>query len=315
MKTRTKWTMMGLIFFILVVVFVAYHYMGSSGQTVKYVSVKKGDIKQKVIVTGLIQPRYITQVKSSISGQVSKLLIHEGDLVKKSQPLLIVKPQPTPDQLATQIDVVNQAKATLLNAKSHYDRDYKLFKNKMIDADTIAKDQKDYLVAQSAYSAAKEQLELIEQGKTTIAGKLIDNRISSPVAGTVLKRSVDIGDSIVPVTQAQSGTVLFQIASLKDMIFRGDVSQIDVGKLALNMPASLQVAALPKVKLNGKVAQIAVQVTLPATDSSQGSNSADDIFSNSQTSVQNGFEIKIDHFQLPKATFFAFRVSGNRNHY
>ena len=294
-----KWSIAAIIFsFILIVIF-SYFQLRAPDQKLDFIQVKKGDIKQTVMVTGLIIPSSTSQIKSPISGQVSKLLTQEGMQVKKSQPLIILKPQLLPEELAKQLDTLNQAKATLINAKAHYNRSARLLEKKMIAPDNAAQDKKAYLIAQSGYEAAKQQLELLQQGQTTIAGKLIDNRISSPINGTILKRNVGVGDSIVPVTQSQTGTVLFQIANLNKMIFKGMVSQIDIGKLAKNMPATLEVTALPKLRLKGKVSNIAVQISSPAAQD-QSSNSSNDIFSNSQTSVQNGFEIIIDHFHLPQ---------------
>ena len=57
-----------------------------SGQTtVMQSEIKKGQITVKILTTGTIQPENRLQIKSPIAGRVDRVLVNEGDRVKKGQ--------------------------------------------------------------------------------------------------------------------------------------------------------------------------------------------------------------------------------------
>ena len=87
----------------------------------------------------------------------------------------------------------------------------------------------------------------------------MESVIRAPAAGIVLSRSVDPGDPVVPLTSFQEGTELVTVADMSDLIFRGTVDEIDVGKLKLGFPARLSIGALPDANLTGELARIAPQ--------------------------------------------------------
>ncbi len=72
----------------------------------------------------------------------------------------------------------------------------------------------------------------------------------------VLSRIVEEGNPVVPLTSYQAGTDLMTLAYMEDLIFKGTVDEIDVGKLATGMKAEIKVGALPKDTVRGVVARI-----------------------------------------------------------
>ena len=64
----------------------------------------------------------------------------------------------------------------------------------------------------------------------------MESIIRAPAAGTVLTRAVNPGDPITPLTSYQPGTELATIADMSDLIFKGTVDEIDVGKLRVGLP-------------------------------------------------------------------------------
>ena len=87
----------------------------------------------------------------------------------------------------------------------------------------------------------------------------MESIIRAPAAGTILTRAVNPGDPIVPLTSYQPGTELATIADMSDLIFKGTVDEIDVGKLRVGLPARIKVGALPTDVVTGKVSRIAPQ--------------------------------------------------------
>jgi HlyD family secretion protein len=103
---------------------------------------------------------------------------------------------------------------------------------------------------------ATEKLALIESGNTTIADLKVDNIIKSPISGTVLSRLVEEGDPVVPLTSYQEGTELLTLAKMDDLVFRGNVDEIDVGKLFVGMEAEIEIGAISGDKLIGVLKEI-----------------------------------------------------------
>ncbi len=61
---------------------------------------------------------------------------------------------------------------------------------------------------------------------------------------------------VVPLTPYQQGTVLMRMAAMRDLIFRGTVDEIDVGRLQEGMPVTLKIGALPGASVKGQLAKI-----------------------------------------------------------
>ena len=70
----------------------------------------------------------------------------------------------------------------------------------------------------------------------TIGDEAVETVIQSPIQGFILEKMVEIGDPVVPLTTFQEGTVLMTMAEMDELLFRGTVDEIDVGRLAEGMP-------------------------------------------------------------------------------
>ena len=83
--------------------------------------------------------------------------------------------------------------------------------------------------------------------------------IRAPAEGILLQRLVNPGDPVVPLTSYQAGTDLATLADMNNLIFKGTVDEIDVGKLTIGMPVRLKIGALPDQSVTGKLSRIAPQ--------------------------------------------------------
>ncbi len=64
------------------------------------IKVQKGNIVEKALAVGTIEPENEISVKSKVSGVVKRIFADAGTYVKAGQPLLEVRPDPTPIELA-----------------------------------------------------------------------------------------------------------------------------------------------------------------------------------------------------------------------
>jgi len=253
-----------LLLFLVVAAVVAgggYAYVrnGNKGDgAFKEVEVTKGTIVEKAVAVGQIQPRQKFQVKSKISGIVRRALVEVGDTVKAGDPLFEIAPTPTPLEV-TEVDRrVESAEASFRRAESDYNRSRELAGSGVLPRSDVDAKKESFELASVALNKAQQDRDLVRRGNlSTGAGK--ESIIRAPAAGTVLTRTVNEGDPIVPLTSYQPGTEMASIADMSDLVFKGTVDEIDVGKLSAGMTARIKVGALPSDIVTGKVARIAPQ--------------------------------------------------------
>jgi len=249
-----------LIFLLVVIVgavlFFAINGSASKENGVKLVACEKGEIIDKALAVGTIVPRNEIAVKSKISGIVRRLYAEVGDKVTVDMPLMDIKPDPTPLEYAEAKRQLEISQVMYENAKREMDRTQTLKDKRLVSDQEFENAKAKYDEMELRQNLAEEKLALIEKGQTTIADHVVDNVIKAPIEGTILARFVNVGDPVVPLTSYQAGTELVTLADMSDLIFRGTVDEIDVGKLRLGMPVEIKVGALPTDKVTGKLVKV-----------------------------------------------------------
>jgi HlyD family secretion protein len=220
------------------------------------VSVMKGTIMEKALAVGTIEPENEISIKSQVSGAIKKLFVDVGADVHAGDPLLEVKPNPTPVELADAKRQVELAEVDFDNVSKELNRQDLLHKRALISEQDFENTQKDYKQSELRLKTARDELELMQSGKVTIDNTKIESIIYAPIDGYVLTRSVEVGDPVTPLTSYQEGTVLMKMANMKNLVFKGTVDEIDVGKLREGMQTEIRIGALPGDTISGKLSKI-----------------------------------------------------------
>jgi len=224
----------------------------------KEVEVTQGTIVEKAVAVGQIQPRQKFQVKSKISGIVRRAMVEVGDTVKAGDALFEIAPTPTPLE-ATEVDRrVESAEASFRRAEGDYNRAMELARSGVLPKSEVEAKKESFELARVALTKAQQDRQLVQRGNLSSTSAQ-ESIIRAPAAGTVLTRMVNEGEPIVPLTSYQPGTEMATIADMSDLIFKGTVDEIDVGKLSVNMQARIKVGALPTDVVTGRVQRIAPQ--------------------------------------------------------
>ena len=218
--------------------------------------VTKGSIIDKALAVGKIEPKLEISVKSKIPGIVRRVFVEVGDRVKIGDPLMDVAPDPTPIEFAEAKRQVQIYQVGYDDAKREMDRAKSMLEKNLGTTQDYESRMAAYDEADLRLKLATEKLALIESGNTTIADLKVDNIIKSPISGTVLSRLVEEGDPVVPLTSYQEGTELLTLAKMDDLVFRGNVDEIDVGKLFVGMEAEIEIGAISGDKLIGVLKEI-----------------------------------------------------------
>jgi HlyD family secretion protein len=251
------------IFFIFLIVIIigAVLFFALSGNAkkdndLKLIIVEKGTIVDKALAVGKIEPKKENSVKSRISGIVKRIHVEIGDIVRVGDPLIDVMPDPTPIEYAEAKRQVEIYEVAYDNAQREFDRSKTLLEKNLVSDQDYDSKQSTCDQARLRLKLSQEKLQLIESGKTEIADLKVDNTIRSTINGMVLSRLVEEGDPVVPLTSYQAGTDLMTLAFMEDLIFKGTVDEIDVGRLDAGQEAEIKIGALPKDTVKGVVKRI-----------------------------------------------------------
>jgi HlyD family secretion protein len=241
-----------IIIFILVLVAVVggwYYWAGHGSKAPDYytATVARGDIVQNVTATGTIQPVLDVLVSSQISGYVNSLSADFNSKVKKDDILCTLLPTTYQAQVDSAEGDLANAKANLELQTVNVKRDQQL-----LDKNLIA--QSDFDQAKALLDEATAQVQIKTASLKTAQTNLSYCEIKSPIDGIVIKRVVDIGNSVAATLNSPT---LFEIANdLTKMQIDAAVAEADIGNVAEDQDVNFTVDAYPNRQFRGKVFQI-----------------------------------------------------------
>jgi HlyD family secretion protein len=261
MKKKSKKRLIWLIIILVVVVAAVALSSGSDDEKNgrETVKVTRENIVEKALAVGSIEPVTEIDVKSKVSGVVGRLYADVGDFVRAGDPLVEVKPDPTPLELAQAKRNVEMASIEMATLSKELERSKQLQSSGLISDQEYEVLIRRYDESKLRHQISKERLELIEKGKVKIADTNIETVVKSPLTGFILEKNVNLGDPVVPLTTYQPGTAIMRMADMNDLIFKGTVDEIDVGKIKEGMGCELQVGALPTADIIGNVILISLK--------------------------------------------------------
>jgi HlyD family secretion protein len=108
--------------------------------------------------------------------------------------------------------------------------------------------------AKAKLEAARAQIKQAEAELELAQVNLDHTKITAPVTGIVISRNVDVGQTVAASLQAPT---LFTIAQdLTEMQVDTNVSEADIGRVAIGQEATFTVDAFPNLTFQGKVSDI-----------------------------------------------------------
>ncbi len=225
-------------------------------QVPQTVAVQRGGIVQEALAIGNVVPEQEISVKSKIPGIVDKVHVAVGDRVREGDPLIDIRPDPTPLEKTEGQRNLELARVTEEGAQRELDRAEEMAKRGILSDKELQDARRAHDSARLRAQLEQERLDLLKDGRAHLEGGELSNQIRSPVTGTVLTLEVHPGDPVVPLTSYQAGTVLITLADMGKLIFRGTVDEVDVGKLTIGQPAHFTVGAIPNADVRGTLRRI-----------------------------------------------------------
>lgn len=283
---------LGLV--VLIVILIGLKKGGLLGKE-EGIRVSAEKIMQRTIIetvnaSGKVYPEIEVKVSPDISGEIVQLTVNEGDSVRKGQILARIYADIYVTQRDQVVAGVNQSKAqlsnstasliglkaTLDNLKNSYERQRKLFNDKVISRAEFEQAEQAYRTAEANYNAAREGL---KSGQASIQGAqaqlskadkdLSRTVITSPMDGMISLMNVKKGERVAG-NSFNVGTEMMRVADMRSIEVRVDVGENDIPKVKLGDTAVVEVDAYTNRKFKGLVYKIANPNT--GLSSSGGSN-------------------------------------------
>ncbi|MBT9614097.1 MAG: efflux RND transporter periplasmic adaptor subunit [Burkholderiales bacterium] len=257
-KLKALFSRKGLLGLILVLVIGggAYYALGGKDKTqVRYKTqaADRGDIHQVITANGTLNPVVLVNVGTQVSGTVKRLYVDFNDTVTPGQ--VLAELDPSLFQAALHQSEANQANsdAGLKLAQAKEKRARELLAKNFISQTAMDEAAQAFEAAQAQARLARAQ---VERDRINLRYAVI----RSPIAGVVVARSIDVGQTVAASFQTPT---LFQIAKdLRDMQIDSSVAEADVGAIFVGQSVRFTVDAFQDKNFKGKVKQIRLNPTV-----------------------------------------------------
>ncbi len=262
---------------------------GSAEVQYRTVKIERGDLLASVAASGAVTPVSLVTVGTQVSGQIRDVLVDFNTEVKAGQLLAQIDPESfeyrvrsaqadvdaaraavltaQANLLATQTQV-SRAQVDLNEAQRSQDRTLSLVEKQFIaqsegdkaralvntSVEALKATQAQVGVSQAQVSAARAN---VSQRDSALAQARIDlarTKITSPVNGIVIKRTIERGQTVASSLQAPELFVIAQ--NLSDMQVEAAIDESDVGRLVVGQKATFTVDAFPGQTFQGAVQQV-----------------------------------------------------------
>ena len=129
------------------------------------------------------------EIRPRVSGTITEVLFHDGQLVEKDAPLFVIDTRPYEASVASAKAALESARSEAALAKQELDRAKKLVANKHISESALDARKNAYRVSNAAINAAKAVLTQAELD-------LEYAHIKAPVAGRISRAEITLGNVI-----------------------------------------------------------------------------------------------------------------------
>ncbi|NJD55305.1 MAG: efflux RND transporter periplasmic adaptor subunit [Nitrospirae bacterium] len=211
--------------------------------------------------SGYVVAQRKAAVASKITGRLVSIFVEEGQRLRKgdivaqleSDDAAAVKEQASANLRAAGANL-EQARAERADAAMNYRRDKELlakgFISKLEYDSAETRNNKAEAAVSAAEAAVKASAAALRQAEVTLDYA----SIRAPFDAVVLTKNADVGDIITPLgAAANAKAAVVSIADMSSLQVEVDVSESNIGMVAMKQPCEIQLDALPDTRFRGEV--------------------------------------------------------------
>ena len=206
--------------------------------------------------TGAVEPINVVEVKSKASGLITKMPVETGTLVKPGDLLVQIDTRDVQNQYNQAEADLKASQAKLQVSDAQKKRSDELYKARVITSQEFEAASLDFENSKAALIRSAANLDLAKQ-------RLEDATVTAPTAGTILTKTVSLGQVITSATSsATGGTTLLTMADLGKVRVRALFNETDIGQVRPGQSAGVTVDAFPDRRVQGVVEKIEPSATI-----------------------------------------------------
>ncbi|HDP95672.1 MAG TPA: efflux RND transporter periplasmic adaptor subunit [Candidatus Aminicenantes bacterium] len=206
--------------------------------------VQKGVFTRVLNYTGTVMPWKQAGIIPDVSGRVERILVKQGDTVRRGQLLAELDTTSLELQRKQAVAAAAIAGAALKDARVNAERMRKLHERNAVSSMQLEK-------AELALESALTQKQSAEANLNLVRHHLKSARMSAPFDGIITARHLDEGDMINP--QMGGGFGVLTLMDLSRVKVKIDVVAEDIEKISVGMPCSVKVSTLADRMFTGTI--------------------------------------------------------------
>lgn len=263
---RTRFWIVGLLIAVLLIGAVSWFYfskpdeselsaLDDSAATVAY-----GDIEENVTAQGKLEPKEFVDVGAQVTGQLQKLHVEIGDVVKAGELLAEIDPRIYAARVNADEARINTLKAQLVEqeaqilfASRQYARNQLMYRTKAVSQEALQSSETNIKAARAKADSIRAQLKEVQ---STLAGDRTNlgyTKIFAPMDGTVVQQSARAGQTL---NANQQTPTIMQLAKLDKMTVRSQTAEADIMRITPGLPVYFTTLGSEKRRWRGTVRQV-----------------------------------------------------------
>ncbi len=225
-------------------------------------TVGKKDLVSKVSASGEIRPKKFVNVSSDTSGRIVRLLIQEGDVVKRGQVIARIDAKRYEEGarqseagLAASRSDLDRALADLELSRQGLERQRAMHSDKLVSDQALDQAESEFKMKQASVESQRKRVTQQSAIVATNQDDLLKTVVIAPMDGVVTSLQKEEGETVIGA-QSFSPTVLCTVADLSVMEVEILVDETDIKNLALGQFAEVRVDAYEGTTIKGEVTEI-----------------------------------------------------------
>jgi RND family efflux transporter MFP subunit len=251
----------GAVTAIVVVGFVAFLIARDTKRVdVATAAVTSGTIARQVLATGTLEAARTVDVGSQISGTLQSITVDFNSIVRPAQVIARLDPATYQSSLQAARGALEQACAqaaqadtVFRDAKTKFNRAQELAAQSLITTAELDDARATMQKAEADLHARQADIKMAQARTAQAEVDLSHTVIRSPIAGVVVNKNVDVGQTVTATIQSP---VLFTIADLRKMNLLAEVNEGEVGGVRAGAPVSFQIESIGTEEFSGRVADV-----------------------------------------------------------
>lgn len=220
------------------------------------------DLVSVVSASGEVKPQKFVNISANVSGRITKLLVKEGQTVKKGDVLVRIDStrfEAENDQSLAAVQAqkaeLDRAVAELDLAKIAFERTRKMHDEKLVADQQYDQAEAEIRMKEAVAESLRRRITQMQAALASSRDNLEKTTVVSPMDGVVTNLNKEEGEVVIGAQSFQP-TLIMTVGDLSVMECEVMVDETDIRNLKLGLEAEIRLDALEGAKIKGTVTEI-----------------------------------------------------------